>query len=101
MESDGNGVRNLLTVGSGEERVTISIVLWWVMLKENCAPHVMVSPFGMWGILTEWGRNEVLLPRRKLGIGMTGHTGGGAPAINALAGTIGGYIGDRALVGTK
>ena len=32
---------------------------------------------------------------------MTGHTGGGAPAINALAETIDGYIEGRSLVGMK
>ena len=34
-------------------------------------------------------------------IGMTGHTGGGAPAIKALSETVGGYIEGRSLVEMK
>ena len=36
---------------SGEGREDISIVLWWVMLKENSTPHLMVSQLEMWEIL--------------------------------------------------
>ena len=71
------------------------------MIKENFAPRELARPFGMWGILTEWDLDEVILPRRKLRIGMTGTVGGGAPAINALAGTIDAYIEGRSLVEIK
>ena len=62
---------------AGEGWGTISIVQWWVVIKENVAPHVMASPFEMWEILMGWNMNEVTLPRRKLRIGMTGDVGGG------------------------
>ena len=49
----------------------------------------------------EWDLREVILPRQKLMIGMTGNVGGGSPAINAVAGTIGAYIEGRSLGGIK
>ena len=53
---------------AGEAWRTISIAQRWVAIKENLAPHVLVIPFGMWEILTEWDLNDVILPRRKLRI---------------------------------
>ena len=65
-------------------------------MKENFIPHVMVSPFGIWEILTVRNSEEVN-HRRKLRIGMTGNVGWGAPSINALTETIEGFIGGRSL----
>ena len=82
-------------------RQTIAISQRWGVIKENFAPHVLVIPFGMWEILTGWNLDEVVLPRRKLRICMTGEVGGGAPSINALAETIEAYIEGRSSAGIK
>ena len=38
---------------TGEDWGTISIVYWWVVIKEKFVPRVLVSPFEMWEILMD------------------------------------------------
>ena len=69
--------------GKGGEWGAISIAQWWVEMKGNFTPHVLVRPIAIWEILTAW--NQGIQPQmQKLGIGPTGNAGLGTPAINAL-----------------
>ena len=62
-------------------------------MEEAFFLHVMVIPFGIWGILMERGREEPN-PKRQLRIRMAGNVGGGgAAAINASVETIEGFVG--------
>ena len=44
---------------NGEKRKTISTTSWWLYMGEAFLPHVLVSPFGIWGILMERSRDEL------------------------------------------
>ena len=99
----GNQVETELgvsTAESGVEWETVSIILRRLAIKGNFIPHVLVSPFEILEISTERNKNETH-HRRKLRIRLTGNAGGGAPAINALAGTVDGVKGGRCLGGIK
>ena len=82
--------------GGWGECETLSVATCWFTLEEIFIPHVLVIPFGILEILMG-GNREEMNHRMKLRIGMTGNIGGGAPALNALAETIEGFIGGRTL----